>query len=205
MIGFILTIVGISLSGVMAPGPITAATLAAGAHRRHAGAWICAGHILVELPLVLLVAAGLGTLLRPPGVRAGIALVGGVLLILLGLQLLAGLRKSAIGTPASAECHPLWIGVVLSGANPYFLLWWATVGLTLTSRALDFGLLALGMFALIHWLCDLGWFEILSWGGFKGSQAFGRHSQTVLTVVCAAMLLGFGVKFICDGVPALGL
>ena len=68
---------------------------------------------------------------------------------------------------------------------------------------MDLGLLALALFALIHWLCDLGWLEILSWGGFKGSQAFGRHSQTMLSVLCAMMLLGFGAKFIWDGVPAL--
>jgi threonine/homoserine/homoserine lactone efflux protein len=203
MIGFLLTIVGISLSGVMALGPITAATLAAGARRRHAGAWICAGHILVELPLVLLVAAGVGAFLRPRGVQAGITLVGGLLLVVLGLQLLASLRKSATGATASADYHPFWIGVILSGANPYFVFWWATVGLTLTIRAMDLGLLALALFALIHWLCDLGWLEILSWGGFKGSQAFGRHSQTMLSVLCAMMLLGFGAKFIWDGVPAL--
>ncbi len=205
MIGFILMIVGISLSGVMAPGPITAATLAAGVRSRHAGAWICAGHVLVELPLILLMAAGLGTFLRPPGIRAGIALVGGVLLLLLGLQLLANARKSATEAVDPVERHPFWIGVVLSGANPYFILWWATVGLTLTSRAMQFGVFALGLFALIHWLCDLGWLEILSFGGFKGSQAFGGRSQTVISVICAVMLLGFGVKFICDGAIAVSL
>ncbi|MEN6558051.1 MAG: LysE family transporter, partial [Thermoguttaceae bacterium] len=67
MIGFLFTIVGISLSGVMAPGPITAATLAAGARNRHAGAWICAGHVLVELPLVVFIAAGLGVFFESKG------------------------------------------------------------------------------------------------------------------------------------------
>jgi threonine/homoserine/homoserine lactone efflux protein len=200
MIGFVLTIVGISLSGVMAPGPITAATLSAGARSRHAGAWICAGHILVELPLILLAAAGLGTILQPPGIRVGIGLVGGVLLMLMGLQLLTSLRKPEAGSAGAADRHPLWIGIVLSGANPYFILWWATVGLTLTSRAMEFGLLALGLFALIHWLCDLGWLEVLSVAGFQGSRALGRRSETVISVICAIMLLGFGVKFICDGV-----
>jgi threonine/homoserine/homoserine lactone efflux protein len=205
VIGFILTIVGISLSGVMAPGPITAATLAAGARSRHAGAWICAGHVLIELPLVLLVAAGLGTFLQPPGFRIAIGLVGGVLLMLMGLQLLLSLRKPAAGSAGAMDCHPLWIGVILSGANPYFIFWWATVGLTLTIRALDFGLLALGLFALIHWLCDLGWLEVLSLAGFKGSQALGGRSQTVIAVLCAVMLLGFGVKFICDGVIGVAM
>jgi threonine/homoserine/homoserine lactone efflux protein len=203
VIGFILTIVGISLSGVMAPGPITAATLAAGARNRHAGAWICAGHVLVELPLILLVAAGLGIFLQPPGIRAGIGLVGGVLLMLMGLQLLVSLRKPETASVGSVERHPLWIGVVLSGANPYFLLWWATVGLTLTSQALEFGILALGLFAVIHWLCDLGWLEVLSIAGFQGSQALGSRSQTIISVICAVMLLGFGVKFIFDA--AIGI
>ena len=170
LLSFILTIVGISLSGVMAPGPITAATLAAGEQNRHAGAWICGGHIAVELPLILLLAAGLGTFLESKGIRAGIGLVGGLLLLLMGLQLLANLRKPGNGSTGSVDRHPFLIGVVLSGANPYFILWWATVGLTLTSQAMEFGFLALVLFALVHWLCDLGWLELLSFAGFKGSH-----------------------------------
>lgn len=197
MTSFILTIVGISLSGVMAPGPITAATLAAGERNRHAGAWICVGHVLVEFPLIVLLAAGLGTFLESKGVRAGIGLVGGVLLLLMGVQLLASLRRAETGSAAPVQRHPLWIGIVLSGANPYFLLWWATVGLTLTSQAMRFGIVALILFALVHWLCDLGWLEVLSFAGFKGS-AIGNRSQTIISVICAVMLLGFGVKFVWD-------
>lgn len=198
MTTFLFTVVGISLSGVMAPGPITAATLAAGPRNRHAGAWICAGHVAVELPLILILAGGLGTFLQSQGIRAGIGLVGGLLLLLMGVQLLASLRTSDTGTATEVQRHPFWIGVVLSGANPYFILWWATVGLTLTSQAMEFGLLTLVLFALIHWLCDLGWLEVLSFAGFKGSQAFGNRSQKAISLICAVLLLGFGVKFIMD-------
>jgi threonine/homoserine/homoserine lactone efflux protein len=202
LLTFILTIVGISLSGVMAPGPITAATLAAGARNRHAGAWICVGHIAVELPLILVLAGGLGTFLESEGIRAWIGLAGGVFLLLMGLQLLANLRRPEVASADSAARHPLWIGIVLSGANPYFLLWWATVGLTLTSQAMEFGFLALGLFALIHWLCDLGWLEVLSFVGFKGST-LGTRIQTVISLVCVVMLLGFGVKFVYDAATAM--
>ena len=105
-------------------------------------------------------------------------------------------RRNANST-ASVQRHPLWIGIVLSGANPYFLLWWATVGLTLTSQAMEFGILALVLFAMLHWMCDLGWLEVLSLAGFKGS-AFGNRSQKLISVACAVMLLGFGVKFVFD-------
>ena len=93
----------------------------------------------------------------------------------MGVQLLGSLRKLDADSAAQVQRHPLWIGVVLSGANPYFLLWWATVGLTLTGRAMEFGVMVLILFALVHWLCDLGWLEVLSFAGFKGS-AFGRRS-----------------------------
>jgi threonine/homoserine/homoserine lactone efflux protein len=51
---------------------------------------------------------------------------------------------------------------------------------------------------VVHWLCDLGWLEVLSLLGFKGSQAFGRRAQTVVAVVCAVVLLGFGIEFLYD-------
>lgn len=69
MTGFILTVVGSSLSGVMAPGPITAATLAAGERNRHAGTWICIGHIAVELPLILQISDKGQIIARNEGIR----------------------------------------------------------------------------------------------------------------------------------------
>jgi threonine/homoserine/homoserine lactone efflux protein len=204
MIVLLLTIVGLSLTGVMAPGPVTAATLAAGARRRHAGAWICAGHVLVELPLILLLAAGLGTFRQPPETFCrAIALLGGLLLLLMGLQLLAGLRQPETASAATTARNPLWIGVVLSGANPYFFLWWAWVGAPLVIQAMRYGVLALGLFALAHWLCDLGWLEMLSLAAFKGS-ALGRRSQKILAAICAAMLLGFGLHFIYGAATGIG-
>jgi threonine/homoserine/homoserine lactone efflux protein len=91
---FLLTAVAISLSGVMAPGPITVATLVAGARWRHAGAMICVGHVVVELPLIVLLVTGLSAFLESKAVRAGIGLAGGGLLLLMGVQLLASLRRS---------------------------------------------------------------------------------------------------------------
>jgi len=188
----------ISLSGVLAPGPITAATLAAGAERRHAGALVALGHLVVEGPLILLLVAGIGAFLQTEGVRAGIGLAGGGFLLLMGVQLGMNLRGLEMGASAAVQRHPFWTGIVLTGANPYFLLWWATIGLALAVQAAELGPLALALFATVHWLCDLGWLEVLSLAGHKGSEAMGVKRQRIVLAFCAVVLLGFGVKFIID-------
>ncbi len=198
MLIFIFSAVAISLSGVLAPGPITAATLSAGSQRRDAGVLIALGHMLIELPLILLLAAGLGTHLVSPVLRATIGLAGGGVLLWMGLQLLRSLRSATVHEATSAERHPLLTGVILTAANPYFLIWWATVGLALTSQALHYGLLALVLFAIVHWLCDLVWLMVLSWAGFKGTEVFGSRMQTIVSASCGVVLLGFGLKFLVD-------
>ena len=198
MFGFIFTAVAISLSGVMAPGPITAATLAAGSRWSHAGVLIGLGHIAVELPLIALLVAGAGTFFQSAAIRTGVGLAGGLFLLLMGTQTLLSLRTDNGSSQAPVQRHPFWIGVILSGANPYFFVWWATVGLTLTTDALEFGLAALVLFAILHWLCDVGWLEVLSLAGSKGSEWFGRKSQNAITVVCALIFVGFGLSFVWD-------
>jgi threonine/homoserine/homoserine lactone efflux protein len=205
MLAFLLSIVAISLSGVMAPGPITAATLAAGARHPHAGAMIALGHAVVEIPLIFLLVVGVGRFLESPASRAGIGLAGGVVLLLMGLQLLLSLRNPNADAAVPAQRHPLVIGIVLTAANPYFLVWWATVGLALATKAVEFGVLMVGLFAIVHWLCDLGWLEVLSIAGFQSAQVFGKHSQRIISGVCAAMLLGFGMKFVYDAAIGMGL
>ena len=190
----------ISLSGVMVPGPVTAATLAGGLRNRHAGAWIAVGHGIVEFPLMGLIMAGAGAVLTARAFQIAVGLGGGAALLLMSGLLLASLRRrDASGAPAR-QANPIWTGVVLTGGNPYFLLWWATVGLALSTRAMDLGVLAFGLFALVHWLCDLAWLEILSLASSRGVDLLGRRSQQAVTVVCSVAMAIFGIRFLWDAV-----
>jgi threonine/homoserine/homoserine lactone efflux protein len=196
MIAFLLSAVAISLSGVMAPGPMTAATLAAGARSRHAGALVALGHAVVEMPLIFLLAAGMASFLDYPRVKIGIGLAGGAVLVLMGLQLLLSLRSAGLAESAPSRRGPLATGIMLTATNPYFLVWWATVGLALAMQSMRWGAAALLIFAVVHWLCDLVWLELLSVLAFKGSQLFGRRAGQVISGVCGIVLLGFGGQFI---------
>ncbi|MHB8903056.1 MAG: LysE family transporter [Thermoguttaceae bacterium] len=206
MLAFLIKTVGISLSGVMAPGPITAATLAAGVRRRHAGALIALGHAVVEVPLMLLILAGAGALFQIRSVKLGIGLAGGALLLLLGGQLLLAVRSGQVVESTAKTRHPFVTGIVLTAANPYFLLWWATVGLALTTDAVRLGAAAFVLFGTLHWLCDLVWLEILSMASYTGTEVLGGRLQKAVLLVCGLMLVGFGAMFLKDaGLGLMGL
>lgn len=195
---FLLSAVTISLTGVMGPGPITAATLAAGARHRHAGLTMAVGHGIVELPLLLLIVAGLGRFFQIEGVKIAIGLVGGGFLIVLGLQMLRDVRKPAAQAAPVTGRSTLVTGILLTAGNPYFLLWWATVGLALATQASQLGLLAFALFGVVHWCCDLVWLEILSQTSYRGARVFSEKSQRIVLGVCGVALLFFAAKFLLD-------
>lgn len=198
MIKFLLKAVGISLSGVLAPGPITAATLAAGVRSPHAGAMIALGHAAIEVPLMVLIVAGAGAVFQVPSVKLGIGLAGGAFLLFMGSQLLGAVRTATVVEEVPDQRHPFMTGVVLTAANPYFLMWWATVGLALATDAITFGVVAFVLFGALHWLCDLVWLEILSLASYTGTEVLGGRLQQAVLLVCGIMLLGFGAMFLKD-------
>jgi threonine/homoserine/homoserine lactone efflux protein len=195
---FVLTATAIALSGTLAPGPITVATLSAGARNRHAGILIGFGHVTIELFLLIILICGAGTFLHMSETRIAIGFIGGIVLLLMGIQLLMSLGKPDTAQPAPAQRHPFWTGIVLSGANPYFLIWWVTVGFTFITQGLEFGALALVLFVACHWISDLGWLELLSLAGFKGTEVMSKRNQKIVLIICALAMLGFGAKFIAD-------
>ena len=194
---FLLEAVLISLSGVMAPGPITAVTVSKGTKSPHAGAIIALGHGIVEIPLMILILYGFGEILKVLYIKAIIGLLGGLFLLKMGLGLLKGIKQAKIDS--SNDPHsPLMAGIILSLANPYFLIWWATIGSILIFRSITFGLLGFAIFMVLHWSCDFFWCYFLSALSFKGGQFFGNRLQQVLFLICGVFLLFFSSKFIYD-------
>ena len=194
---FLLEAVLISLSGVMAPGPITAVTVSKGTKSPHAGAIIALGHGIVEIPLMILILYGFGEILKILYIKAIIGLLGGLFLLKMGFDLLQGIKQAKIDS--SNDPHsPLMAGIILSLANPYFLIWWATIGSILIFRSITFGLLGFAIFMVLHWSCDFFWCYFLSALSFKGGQFFGKRLQQVLFLICGIFLLFFSSKFIYD-------
>jgi threonine/homoserine/homoserine lactone efflux protein len=203
IIAFLAQVFVISLSGVLQPGPVTAAAITMGARNRLAGTLMGLGHVAVELPVMVLLIFGVGDLLKLPAVGIGIGLAGGSFLVWMGVTMLKDLKKADDAEVTIAKGGPLATGIILSGGNPYFLIWWATVGLTLITMARGLGVWAFVLFALVHWSCDLTWLTVLSWASFAGTNVLGPRRRRFVLIFCAVALVGFGLYFIGDKSVAL--
>jgi len=191
---FLLSAVGISLSGVMAPGPLTAATITKGYRNKNAGIFIALGHAIIELPLMALIYFGFAHFLASPEVKRIVGLIGGLLLIFMGVMLFRTMHR-AIGEAADLPANSLTTGIVLTGANPYFFLWWATIGIALIYGAAEFGVLGMLIFVVVHWTCDLFWEQFVSYTVFKTRHLWTPKVQKAVFGTCALVLIGFGIWF----------
>jgi len=191
---YLLSAAAVSLSGVMLPGPLTAATIAKGYENKNAGAMIGVGHGIIEIPIILLVYFGFAEYLKLAPVKLATGLAGGLLLVVMGLLIFRTFKHPVI-TSAVLPYSPLVTGIVMTGGNPYFFLWWATVGVTLVSGAVVFGIYGLVLFTLVHLACDIAWDQVVSVTVFKTRHLWTPGVQKIVFGICALVLIGFGIWF----------
>lgn len=216
---FLGTVAAISVTGVMMPGPVTAAAIAKGYHRKWAGMHIAFGHAVVEFPTIALIALGFSALLGHPYVSVVIGMLGGAMLIFMGgsMILSRGGVIAKLGAPgkegpketggkaaAAADdpfpYHPFIAGIITTASNPYYILWWATLGAALIANALQFGLLVLLVFAVLHWSIDLGWDVFLSYTVHRSRALWNARVYIGVFAVCGAIMLAFGIWFAASAV-----
>ncbi|GAH81903.1 unnamed protein product, partial [marine sediment metagenome] len=148
-------------------------------------------------PLIISIFYGFGYLLKLNYVKEVIAFVGGLFLLFMGISMFRSIKQIDVNSKKSTHL-PIIDGILLSLWNPYFLIWWATVGATLIFRSISFGMLGFLFFMLFHWLCDFFWCYFLSILSFRGGQYFGKKFQKIVSTICGTFLLFFGGKFIYD-------
>ncbi|RJX33824.1 MAG: lysine transporter LysE [Desulfarculus sp.] len=198
--GLLATSFIIGLSGAVMPGPVLAGTVThAVRHGVLAGPLVVLGHAILEAALLLALVAGLGPILTRPVVGGLVGAVGTVILLWMAwgmFRALPGLRLELIQGKAGAA-GPVRDGFLLSLANPYWSLWWATVGLSLLAMALKspLGWWGLLVFYLGHIGADLAWYLFVSLVVAKGRRFINDLAYRVLVGGCAAFMVLFGGYF----------
>jgi threonine/homoserine/homoserine lactone efflux protein len=191
---FLASVLLISLSGVLMPGPLFAVTIKKASKSKTAGALIAVGHGLVEFPLMFLIYFLLSQFTIPSSVQVGVGLVGGFLMILMGIQAFRSRNKKE-ETTTNLKRESILAGMWTTAANAGFILWWLTIGTTLILNAQLFGLLGFSIFAGVHWLTDFSWYTVVSLLIFKSQRFWTQRTQMAITLFCVVVFIGFGAYF----------
>jgi len=196
---FFVKVVLISSSGALAPGPLSASTLAVGSRSGwKAGIMVSFGHMLVEFPLILLIGIGFIEFLKNRMFIITIGFLGSMFILIFGfLMMKEGLKGSQNTLMQENTRAPLIIGVLLTGLNPYFLLWWFMVGgILIVEAVLELGILGLLIMFTYHIWVDYVWLIFLAELSRRGKNVLKSKGYKVFLVTIGAILIIFGLQLL---------
>ena len=205
LLNFAITVIILSVSGALAPGPLFFVTVSHGAKSgTKSGILFAIAHGLIEFTLVMLLALGLLSVANVPEVMLVVGVAGGVALIVFGaMQIRGSLSYSAKETETGQKTslNLFLMGLALTGLNPYFIVWWLTVGATLIFISLEFAGLAGVVFMYVcHVWVDYAWLTLIAALAKRGAKILRFRWYRVLMAVFGAVLIYFGLTFLLDSV-----
>ncbi len=192
---FLLTVAFVSLSGVIMPGPVLAATITKGYEDQRAGLKIALGHSFAELPLIVVIFLGFDFFFKDQLIFSAVGLLGGAMLLYMGYEMVRDREKILEDRPV-VEYNSTTAGIITTVANPYFFLWWATVGAALIASAVEFGWIMLPIFAVVHLSCDFLWSHFVAYSIFNTRGLWSKKRHHFLFLIAGLIMLIFGVYFI---------
>ena len=198
MLPILFSVVVISFTGVMMPGPMFAITVAKSYRSPWTGVRVSLGHAVIEVPIILLIYFGFARFFENTLVQIILSILGGGMIIWMGIAMFR-VRNDVVRKGEDLPYGAFFAGIVSSGLNPYFLLWWVTIGSLLVMKFSDFGASGLIVFIVAHWLCDLVWLSLVSVTVFRTRSLWGLKLQERLFIAFSLVLIGFGVWFLVSG------
>jgi threonine/homoserine/homoserine lactone efflux protein len=199
MLAALGTVILTSLSGVMMPGPMFTVTLAKSLKSPWAGVWVSLGHAVIEVPLILLIYYGVAQFFQNTTVQFTLSFIGGAMIVWMGVSLFRARREVAQGGKDTSY-NAFTAGILMSGLNPFFLVWWVTVGSLILMNFLEFSPHGLVLFIIAHWLCDFIWLTLVSVSIFKTRSFLSQKLQEWIFIACSLGLVYFGGNFIYKGI-----
>ena len=193
----------------MMPGPLLAYTISASAkHGFLAGPLLILGHAILELVLIFALVMGLNQFLEGDTFTSIVAFIGGAVLTFMGFAMLRqGWRRVQIPLETSAgfvQSRKIVVsGIVVSMSNPYWFIWWATIGMTYLLWSLELGAAGVTSFFTGHILADLSWYALVSFVIATGRKALNKTVYSWVLIVCGLILIGLGIYFLVSGITFL--
>ncbi|MCG8337529.1 MAG: LysE family translocator [Proteobacteria bacterium] len=198
LLGILVSSFVIALSGALMPGPLLTVAIGESSQK---GFWVgpllILGHAILELALVGALLAGLAPILNQDTVFGVIAFSGAFILLWMAFGMFQSLPQLSLKLEArqTKGSHLVLSGIFLSLANPYWSIWWATIGLGYILHSQTFGLAGVLFFFTGHILADLVWYSVVTYSVSKGRKLFSDSLYRGLIGACACFLVIFAGYF----------
>lgn len=186
----------VAFSGAMMPGPLLTVTISESSRRgAMAGPMLIFGHAILEMLLLAGLLLGLGPFLKNEVFFMVIAFAGGAIMFWMAWGMFKSLPSLSVQTSVVGEKknNLMVSGAVMSLANPYWIIWWATIGIGYIVQAQEFGLWGIAFFYLGHIAGDFIWYSAISLTISKGKRIFTDKVYRILIGVCGSFLVGFAI------------
>ena len=199
----------IALSGAMMPGPLLTYCVNGSLRRGFiAGPLIITGHAILELLLVILLLSGLNNLFSSDLFAAVVGIIGGFVLIVMAADMIKSAVKKEVSLEkevseeSSKEVKPSGFiipGALVSLSNPYWTIWWATIGITYLVSASQQGIAGAGAFFVGHITADYVWYALIAFVVSRGRKFLNDRIYRYLIIFFALVLVYFGLTFLSEG------
>ncbi|MFH1312395.1 MAG: LysE family transporter [Candidatus Eisenbacteria bacterium] len=193
----------IGFSGALVPGPVLTVTIKeAGRRGARAGPLVTLGHGIAEIGITVALILGVSAFLDDPRVKTIVAIVGGLFLIAMGINMLYRVRSldeviaEETGKEIGSNRTPILLGMSATLSNPYWFGWWGSIGATLLVASSSLGHIGIVAFITGHVLSDFVWYTIVSCLVSLG-LSYSRGLWYKITFgVCGGFLVVVGILFI---------
>jgi len=204
-----LSALAVGFSGAMMPGSLLTYVIRQSLKDGpKVGFLVIIGHAALELLLIAGIFLGLDMVLKSSAAQIAIGMIGGLMLCFFGADMLVkaarGKVSVTVDSQGGASERLVLSGALLSLANPYFLLWWAVIGLGFLTQAYrDFAVLGIAIYFLGHITADFAWYGLISFVVGKTRKFIKEKPYRVILMALGGLLIFFGLKFLIDAVSAL--
>ena len=190
----------IGLTGAVPPGPMLVVVIESSLkHGWQAGPLAVLGHVFVETAILFVIALGFTSIVSAQELSKPVGIIGGLVLVCFGILTIWKMKSSASlenGKKARyRNLSTISAGALSSMSNPYFWLWWLTVGTMLVVSTLSFGIIGAVLFIAGHWCADLAWYSAVSISLYHGKKVLTPGTIKIALVSCGIFMVLFGAWF----------
>jgi threonine/homoserine/homoserine lactone efflux protein len=196
----------VAFSGAMMPGPLLTITISESTIRGPiAGALLIAGHSILELLLLIGLLFGLAPLLKNETFFIAIAFIGGLIMLWMAWGMFRSLPTLSVNadTAISKRKNLLLTGAMMSIINPYWIIWWATIGIGYIVLSQKLGFWGIALFYCGHISGDMIWYVAISTAVGEGKKLFTDRIYRSLIAICGTFLVGFAFYLVFSGISKL--